>query len=64
MDKKQINDPKMTWNFLNWVGGVSMLSLFALRRILCGGSSSQLCGGKKNGLISEAKFRRGNLVGG
>ena len=30
MDKKQINDPKMTWNFLIWVGGVFMLSLFAL----------------------------------
>jgi hypothetical protein len=29
MDKKQINDPKMTWNFLIWVGGVFMLSLFA-----------------------------------
>jgi len=30
MDKKQINDPKMTWNFLIWVGGVFMLLLFAL----------------------------------
>jgi hypothetical protein len=30
MDKKQINDPKMTWNFLIWVGGVFMLSIFAL----------------------------------
>jgi hypothetical protein len=29
MDKKQINDPKMTLNFLIWVGGVFMLSLFA-----------------------------------
>lgn len=30
MDKKQINDPKMTLNFLIWVGGVFMLSLAAL----------------------------------
>lgn len=30
MDKKQINDPKMTANFLIWVGGVFMLLLFAL----------------------------------
>ena len=30
MDKKQINDPKMTVNFLIWVGGVFMLALFAL----------------------------------
>lgn len=30
MDKKQINDPKMTMNFLIWVGGVFMLSIFAL----------------------------------
>ncbi|MFZ0317985.1 MAG: hypothetical protein WAL56_02590 [Candidatus Sulfotelmatobacter sp.] len=29
MDKKQINDPKMTVNFLIWVGGVFMLLLFA-----------------------------------
>jgi hypothetical protein len=29
MDKKQINDPKMTLNFLIWVGGVFMLLLFA-----------------------------------
>jgi hypothetical protein len=29
MDKKQINDPKMTANFLIWVGGVFMLLLFA-----------------------------------
>jgi len=25
MDKKQINSPKMTLNFLIWVGGVFML---------------------------------------
>jgi hypothetical protein len=30
MDKKQINSPKMTVNFLIWVGGVFMLLLFAL----------------------------------
>jgi hypothetical protein len=30
MDKKQINDPKMTLNFLIWVGGVFMLLIFAL----------------------------------
>jgi hypothetical protein len=30
MDKKQINSPKMTLNFLIWVGGVFMLLLFAL----------------------------------
>jgi len=30
MDKKQINDPKMTVNFLIWVGGVFMLALFLL----------------------------------
>jgi hypothetical protein len=30
MDKKNINDPRMTANFLIWVGGVFMLSLFAL----------------------------------
>jgi hypothetical protein len=30
MDKKQINSPKMTLNFLIWVGGVFMLSIFAL----------------------------------
>ena len=30
MDKKQINNPWMTLNFLIWVGGVFMLSLFAL----------------------------------
>jgi hypothetical protein len=30
MDKKDINDPRMTANFLIWVGGVLMLSLFAL----------------------------------
>ncbi len=30
MDKKQINDPKMTWNFRIWIGGVFMLALFAL----------------------------------
>jgi hypothetical protein len=29
MDKKQINDPKMTLNFLIWVGGVFVLALFA-----------------------------------
>jgi hypothetical protein len=29
MDKKEINDPKMTLNFLIWVGGVFMLLLFA-----------------------------------
>jgi hypothetical protein len=29
MDKKQINDPKMTLNFMIWVGGVFMLALFA-----------------------------------
>jgi hypothetical protein len=29
MDKKQINSPKMTLNFLIWVGGVFMLLLFA-----------------------------------
>jgi hypothetical protein len=29
MDKKQINDPKMTLNFLIWFGGVFMLALFA-----------------------------------
>jgi hypothetical protein len=28
MDKKQINSPKMTLNFLIWVGGVFMLLLF------------------------------------
>jgi hypothetical protein len=30
MDKKQINDPKMTLNFLIWVGGVFMLAMAAL----------------------------------
>jgi hypothetical protein len=30
MDKKQINDPKLTVNFLIWVGGVFMLALFVL----------------------------------
>jgi hypothetical protein len=30
MDKKQINDPKLTVNFLIWVGGVFMLALFLL----------------------------------
>lgn len=30
MDKKQISDPKMTLNFLIWVGGVFMLTLAAL----------------------------------
>ncbi len=30
MDKKQINSPKMTLNFLIWIGGVFMLLLFAL----------------------------------
>jgi hypothetical protein len=35
MDKKQINDPKMTLNFLIWVGGVFMLSLFAPAGALC-----------------------------
>jgi hypothetical protein len=30
MDKKEINSPKMTLNFLIWVGGVFMLLLFAL----------------------------------
>jgi hypothetical protein len=30
MDKKQINDPKMTVNFLIWVGGVFMLALFVV----------------------------------
>lgn len=30
MGKKQINDPKVTLNFLIWVGGVFMLLLFAL----------------------------------
>ena len=30
MDKKQINSPKMTVNFLIWVGGVFMLLVFAL----------------------------------
>jgi hypothetical protein len=30
MDKKQINSPKMTLNFLIWVGGVFMLLLFML----------------------------------
>jgi hypothetical protein len=29
MDKKEINSPKMTLNFLIWVGGVFMLLLFA-----------------------------------
>jgi hypothetical protein len=29
MDKKQINDPKMTLNFLIWVGGVFMLGIAA-----------------------------------
>jgi hypothetical protein len=29
MDKKEINSPKMTVNFLIWVGGVFMLLLFA-----------------------------------
>jgi hypothetical protein len=29
MDKKQINDPKMTLNFMIWVGGVFMLALAA-----------------------------------
>ena len=28
MDKKEINSPKMTLNFLIWVGGVFMLLLF------------------------------------
>jgi hypothetical protein len=28
MDKKQIDSPKMTLNFLIWVGGVFMLLLF------------------------------------
>ncbi len=30
MDKKEINSPKMTLNFLIWVGGVFMLLLFML----------------------------------
>jgi hypothetical protein len=30
MDKKQINSPKMTLNFMIWVGGVFMLLLFML----------------------------------
>ncbi len=30
MDKKQINDPKITLNFLIRVGGVFMVSLFGL----------------------------------
>ena len=30
MDKKEINSPKMTLNFLIWIGGVFMLLLFAL----------------------------------
>jgi hypothetical protein len=30
MDRKQINDPKMTVNFLIWVGGVFMLALFVV----------------------------------
>jgi hypothetical protein len=29
MDKKEINSPKMTVNFLIWVGGVFMLLLAA-----------------------------------
>lgn len=29
MDKKDINSPKMTLNFLIWIGGVFMLLLFA-----------------------------------
>jgi hypothetical protein len=29
MDKKEINSPKLTLNFLIWVGGVFMLLLFA-----------------------------------
>jgi hypothetical protein len=28
MDKKEINSPRMTLNFLIWVGGVFMLLLF------------------------------------
>jgi hypothetical protein len=30
MEKKQIDSPKMTLNFLIWVGGVFMLLIFAL----------------------------------
>ena len=30
MDKKEINSPKLTLNFLIWIGGVFMLLLFAL----------------------------------
>jgi hypothetical protein len=29
MDKKEINSPKLTLNFLIWIGGVFMLLLFA-----------------------------------
>ncbi len=29
MDKKEINSPRMTANFLIWIGGVFMLLLFA-----------------------------------
>ena len=30
MDKKEINSPRLTANFLIWIGGVFMLLLFAL----------------------------------
>jgi hypothetical protein len=30
MDKKEINSPKLTLNFLIWIGGVFMVLLFAL----------------------------------
>ena len=30
MDKKEINSPKLTLNFLIWIGGGFMLLLFAL----------------------------------
>lgn len=30
MDKKEINSPKLTLNFLVWIGGMFMLLLFAL----------------------------------
>jgi hypothetical protein len=30
MDKKQMNDPKMTVNFLIWVGGAFVLALFVV----------------------------------
>jgi len=34
MDGKEINSPRLTANFLIWIGGVFMLRLFALLALL------------------------------